>query len=53
MLPLAAELQKVPKLAYYSVKLMSNSMLNGEETIEKNTSVKICHLKVIHMILWV
>ena len=23
MLPLAAELQKVPKLAYYSVKLMS------------------------------
>ena len=50
MLPLAAELQKVLYLAYYRVKLMSNSMLNGEKIIEKNTSVKICHLKAIHMI---
>ena len=29
MLPLAAEMQKVLYLAYYSVKLKSNSILNG------------------------
>ena len=29
MLPLAAEMQKVLQLAYYSVKLMSNSIFHG------------------------
>ena len=50
MLPLAAEMQKIQYLACYSVKLMSNSIFNGEETIKTSISTKFCHLKAMCMI---
>ena len=53
MLPLVAEMQKVPQLACYSVKLMSNSIFNGEETIKASISLKFCHLQAIRMIFCV
>ena len=41
MLPLAAEIQKVLYFAYYSVKLMSNSIFYG----------RICLKEVFHKLL--
>ena len=42
-------MQKVLKLAYYSAKLVSNSISNGEETIRAKSSVNFFHLKAMYM----
>ena len=42
-------MQKVLKLAYYSAKLMSNSISNGEETIKAKILVNVFHLKAMYM----
>ena len=34
-------------MAYYSVKLTSNFIFYGEETIKASISVTFCHLKAI------
>ena len=47
MLPLAAEMQKVLQLAYYSVKLMSNFILMVRKQLKQAFQQNFCHLKAI------
>ena len=47
MLPLAAEIQKVLQLAYYSVKLMSIFILMIRTQLKQAFQQNFCYLKAI------